>query len=138
MLKAAKLRNSVRDATNFGWRAPLLVDSLTLNWKKMSDLVTDNIMKENWILVNKLAEEGVEIIEGRPSFIDAHTIRILQHESKECVVSANFICTGKGLLKSYKVLLRQKKGNNKIVFFCQHHPLTIKFHEVFMVVQSSE
>lgn len=92
MINTATLQDTIQNAKKFGWRIPAFLESLTINWNKMTEKVMDFCMKENWDLKCSLEEEGVDIIEGKPFFINNNTIKIFQPE--ETLITANIICLG--------------------------------------------
>lgn len=101
MSRAASMQNTLEQAVNYGWRVRTSIQSLTINWKKMSELVMDHLMKENWELLNKIVKSGIEILEGKPCFIDSHTIKISPKGFKDFEVTANLICAGFIHVKSF-------------------------------------
>lgn len=94
MLKAAACQKSLSEASKYGWRINTSFDRVTMNWKKFSDFVMDFMMRENWALMDTLVKEGVDIIEGKPSLVNNHTVKIQPLEGKEFDVTGEILCAG--------------------------------------------
>ncbi|KAK6645274.1 hypothetical protein RUM43_001550 [Polyplax serrata] len=92
MLKAAACQKSLSEASKYGWRITASFDRVTMNWKKFSDFVMDFMMRENWALMDTLVKEGVDIIEGKPSLVNNHTVKIQPLEGKEFDVTGEILC----------------------------------------------
>jgi glutathione reductase (NADPH) len=62
----------IEAAKGFGWD----ISEVTFNWQQLRDNKTAEVKRLNGIYGNILSDAGVELIEGKASFIDAHTVSI--------------------------------------------------------------
>lgn len=93
MRNAANLYETVNDGKNSYW-SNINGDVLSINWLEMTDRIIDYVVSENWRVRNDLSNNGVELLEGAPTFIDPHTVAVSQKDGSEREVQAEDICIG--------------------------------------------
>jgi thioredoxin/glutathione reductase (selenoprotein) len=74
MHQAALLGEALHDARDYGWE---LAENVEHNWTKLVEAVSDHIGSLNWGYRSALREAGIEYLNARGTFIDAHTVEIV-------------------------------------------------------------
>lgn len=76
MVYAADFALSYREAPGYGWTPP----QSEFHWSKLVAAIQSEIQRLNQVYARSLQEAGVELIRGRASFVDAHTLQIADRQ----------------------------------------------------------
>lgn len=76
LVYASAYGKAFKDAKGYGWTA----EGVSFDWKTLCDAVHDEVSRLSGIYWKNLSNSGVEIIEDRAVFEDAHTIRLVKSD----------------------------------------------------------
>jgi len=82
MHQASLLGESIHDSKHYGWDIP---EKVNHNWEKLQLAIGDHIGSLNWGYKTQLRKEGVEYLNALGSFIDKHTIHLVEHKGKNVI-----------------------------------------------------
>lgn len=72
----SQFANAFKDSAGFGWS----VGETSFDWPTLRDNKIEEISRLNGVYETMLGGAGVEIIEGRGRFVDAHTVAVGEHQ----------------------------------------------------------
>jgi glutathione reductase (NADPH) len=74
LMYAAQYGDALAEAAGYGWQVP--IDDIGFDMSRWQAAKTAETQRLEGVYRNLLANSGVEIIEGRAAFVDAHTIAV--------------------------------------------------------------
>ncbi|MCI4643809.1 MAG: FAD-dependent oxidoreductase, partial [Hyphomonadaceae bacterium] len=89
MVYASQYRKTFEAAKGFGWSA----ENIRFDWPTFRDAMQAEVDRLSGIYMRNLANAGVEVIEERAEFVDAHTLRLVK-SGRQVTAKRILIATG--------------------------------------------
>lgn len=94
---AAELGAGVAEASDFGWGvAAASSASPSIDWQRLTDVVSSHISSLNWSYRTSLRADGVTYINGRGRLLDPHTVAIEGAKRAPAAVTARHVVIATG------------------------------------------
>uniref|UniRef100_A0A915K3F6 thioredoxin-disulfide reductase (NADPH) n=1 Tax=Romanomermis culicivorax TaxID=13658 RepID=A0A915K3F6_ROMCU len=98
MHQAAILGKSLEDAKKFGWQ---VADGAKNDWKTMVTNIKNHILSLNYGAKVELRQKSCTYINGYGSFVDSHTVKAIQKDGKEVILTSDRFLIATGLRPKY-------------------------------------